>query len=537
LTSRAGWWNIETARPRRHYQERMAFNFFKKNKDDAPASAGGSSGGSKPPAGGAAEPGGESEGFKRDERKAEKWFHHAQAVADHDFAIECYIHGLEHDPDNMRAHEAAHEVARKRKSAGGKSAGLGEKLGGGKGPVHKFLHAEKIWLKDPDNLGLMITAMQRAVEADEAEQDLRLGEFAYWIGSLILQPRAKPATLSQLIEVRELFARVNAFDKAVEACKMILALDPGNGQHLQRLKDLEAEKTMQLGNYGGGKQGDFRDNIKDADKQRELEQDDAIAKTDQVIDQTITRRRAELEESPDDVDRVSKLVDALILKESDSTDDEAMRVLGDTWGKSGQYRFKQRLGDVKIRQFNRQLRVLKPIAEASPPHSEDRKAFQELAGKKLSFELTEFGERAQNYPTDMSVRYELGRRLFASKRFDEAIAAFQQAKSDPKWRAASNEYLGQCYVHQGWLDEAIDTFRQGLDAGPDEKRRLEMQYFLMDALERAAAKSRDAEQAREALKVGSQVMQANISFKDIRPRMEKIRKLVEELSKPPATPA
>lgn len=513
----------------------MAFNLFKKSKDGTPPASGGGDGNAKPPAGGVPSGGGdEGGGYKRDERKAEKWFRHAQAVADHDFAIECYIHGLEHDPDNMKSHEAAYEVARKRKLGGGKAAGLGEKMGGGKGPVPKFLHAEKIWLKDPDNLGQMVAVMNRAVEADEAEQDLRLGEFAYWIGTLILQPRAKPLSVSQLVEVRELFARVNAFDKAVDACKMILAQDPANGQHLQRLKDLEAEKTIKEGNYGAGKEGDFRDNVRDADKQRQLEQDDAIGKTESVIDETIARRRAELEEAPDDIDRVKKLVEALLAKESDTTDDEAIKLLHDIWGKSSQYQFKARIGDVKIRQYNRQLRVLKPIADASAPNSEDRKAFLELAGKKLSFEMTEFTERSQNYPTDMGVRYELGRRLFATKRFDEAIGAFQQAKSDPKWRAASNEYLGQCYVHQGWLEEAIQTFDEGLKAGPDDKRKLELLYHKMDALERSAVKNHNAEHAREAQKAGSQIMQANISYKDIRARMDKVRKLVEELSKPPA---
>ncbi len=511
----------------------MAFNFFKKSKDETPSPAGGSASSAKSSAGsapaGGAEEGG---GFKRDERKAEKWFHHAQAVADHDFAIECYIHGLEHDPDNMKSHEAAYDVARKRKLSGGKSAGLGEKFGGGKGPVHKFLHAEKIWLKDPDNIGQMIATMSRAVEADEAEQDLQLGEFAYWIGSLIIQPRAKHLSVSQLIEVRELFARVNAFDKAAETCKMILAQDPANSQHLQRLKDLEAERTIRDGNYGGGKAGDFRENIKDSEKQRQLEQDDAIGKTESVIEETITRRRAELEEAPDDLDRARKLVDALLLKESDSTDDEAIKLLHDIWGKSGQYQHKARIGDVKIRQYNRQLRVLKPIAEASAPNSEDRKAFMELANKKLHFELTEFTERSQNYPTDMGVRYELGRRLFAMKRFDEAISAFQQAKVDPKWRAASNEYLGQCYIHQGWLDEAIQTFDEGLKANPDDKRKLELLYHRMDALERSAIKNHNLEHAREAQKSGSQIMQTNIGYKDIRARMEKIRKIVEDLSKP-----
>lgn len=509
----------------------MAFSFFKKDKSNGGETR-------KPQQGKGDSSAGEivAAAPKRDPRKARRWFEHAAGVNDHDFAIECYIHGLEHEPDNMAQHEALHEVAKRRKVAGGKPMPWHKAMAkGGKDPVQRLLHAERLWAMNPLDVNLMVAVMDRAVEANDAEQELNLGELAYWVGEMILQNNFGGKSLPQtvLLQVRNLFVRIGSWDKAVEACKMALAHDPANTVLLQELKNLEAERTIAGGGYGNANSGEgsFRDNVRDMDKQKALEQDDAITKTDSAVDQTIARRRAELEEMPEDFDRLKKLVEALLMKESEAFDEEAIKLLKDAWERSGRYSFKEWIGNIRMKQFNRQLHALKPAALATPEGSEDRKVYHELAQKKLQFELQEFAERVQNYPTDMGYKYELGKRLYLAKRFDEAISAFQQSKGDPKWRAASHEYLGQCFMLQGWLDEAIQTFQDGLDANPDEKREMTLRYLRLTALEQSAVKSRRLDQAREALRETSQIMQENINFRDIRQRMDKLRKLVEELEK------
>ena len=86
--------------------------------------------------------------YKRDGRKARRFFEHAQAVTDYDYAIECFVNGLRLDPDNQAMHDALREVALKRKLSGGKPAGMAEKFkSGGKGPIDKMMHAEMLWAK------------------------------------------------------------------------------------------------------------------------------------------------------------------------------------------------------------------------------------------------------------------------------------------------------------------------------------------------------------------------------------------------------
>lgn len=480
-------------------------------------------------------------GPNRDPRKARKFFEHAQTVADarnFDYAIEMYINGFRHDPDNMNKHEALLDVARRRKVAGGKPAGISERApwkSGGSDPLDKMLHAERLWAMNPIDPYLMKDVMKHAVEADKVNPDLNLAEVAYWIGSLSLETNATGKGDKKLyLELRDLFREIRTYDKAVEACRRALIQDPNNHELAKDLKELEAENMMQKGGYEGAKveAGGFRNKVRDADKQRALEQEDMITKTATAADEIIKRRRAELDEDPQDLDRVVKLVDALVARETPESEKEAIDLLKQAWEESGQYRYKVRIGDIQMKQFTRQGRQLKGELQQNPNDVEIKHRIEELRKKQLEFELREFHDRVKNYPTDMSLRFELGKRLYSAGQVDDAIGAFQQAKADPKQRSASHMYLGSCYLHKGWHDEAIETLNEGIANHPvdDDRLGMDMRYLLMESLFQSAERSNDVERAREAQKVASKILQTNINYRDIRQWVDKIKALIEKLN-------
>lgn len=477
------------------------------------------------------------EGSRRDPRKARKFFDYAKTVADtgnYDYAIECYINGLKHDPDNMTAHEELLEVAQRRKVKGGKPEGFS--LGsGGKTALEKMLHAEKRLAKDPLNVKVMRDVMKYAVAADEEEPEVNLAQVAYWVGSLLLDFNTRQAKPSKnlYLEARDLFREIEAFDKAVEACRYAVRLDQNNSVLLGELKDLEAENTMQQGGYNrdNTEEGGFRNFVRDGERQRALEQEDAVTRTDATRQQVIERTRAEYEEDPMDMDKLQKLVDALLQLHNKENEQEAIDLLKRAWEETGQYRYKVRIGDIQMRQMNRILRELKGKVDASPDDEALKKNFEEARRRQLVFELQEFTERVKNYPTDMGLRFEMGRRLFASGQLDEAIGAFQQAKSDPKHRAQSHWYLGQCYLNKDWYDEAVATLQEGVEsyAVDNDKLGLELRYLLMHALTQGARRNKSLDQAKEAQQWASKLLQTDINFKDIKTRMNEVKALVSEL--------
>ncbi len=469
-----------------------------------------------------------------DPRKAKRFFDHARAVTDgrnYDYAIDCYINGLRFELDNMTAHEALREVSLKRKLAGGKSAGLAEKLKKmGKGTVDRLLHAELLLAKDPLNISHQVELMAYAVE-------VQLPELALWIGGVVLdtgRSNKKPSK-AVYIKARDLFAKLGAFGKAVEACRLAVDLDPENRTLLSELKDFEAERTMQEAGYSesAGKEGGFRNLVKDMAHQQRLEHEDAITKTASAVDEEIERRRIECEEDPQDTDRLLKLASALVQKETDEAEKEAVKLFKTVLDQTGQYRYKMRVGDIQMKQMNRWLRQIKAKLKNNPNDVAAKKQYQQLLQRKLRFELEEYNERVKNYPTDLGLRFELGKRLFAARKHDEAIGAFQQAKADPKHRIVSLDYLGRCYAAQGWYEEAVDTLRQAIDAYPvtEDPLAMELRYQLMLSLKELAIKNKSVEQAQEAQKIASRVLQTDINYRDIRKQMESVRELVNQLEK------
>ncbi|MEM8738736.1 MAG: hypothetical protein AAGG38_09715 [Planctomycetota bacterium] len=503
--------------------------FFSKKKNEASAAGAealdGGSGGSS--AGDAA--GGGS--FEGDPRKARRFFEHAETVSEaknYDYAVEMYINGLAHDPDNMGRHEELLEVAKRRKVSGGKKAGLKDKLkSSGSDAVSKMLDAERVWAMDFGDPALMREFMKRAVEADEAEPGLSLGEVAFWIGSMAMDlPGLKPKA-KEYVQLRDLFARIGRFDKAVEACKRAIRLDMNNQNLMAELKNLEAEHYAATNT--STQKGGFRENVADAEHALEAQQGNTRAES--VIDQNIAKRRAEYEEDPEDVDRLSKLVDVLLKKEEYDAEEEAMKLLGRAHQQTGQYRYKVRVGDIKMKQYNRELRDLKKNLEVAPEDDYFKGRLKETLQEKVEFELGEYQERVKNYPTDLKLKFELGKRMYQAGLIDEAIGLLQDAKREPKSKGQAYLLLGRCFMKKGWTDEAIDTLADAIAAHPvpDDLLGKELRYDKLTALLASAKASGKLEQAEEANNLASELLQADIKYKDIMDQKKAAAELLNEM--------
>ena len=472
--------------------------------------------------------------FKRDPRKAHSFFRHAETVAEtrnYNYAIDCYINGLRHDPDNMIKHEALREIALRRKVSGEGPAKFKERVLRGRGgdKVDKMLHAELLWSKDPLNLGRMVDVMEKAVDADEAEEDRNLGEIVHWIGVMILEKgeTEKPPTKAEMLKVRDLFSKVGAWEESVNATRAAIQLDPNDHELAEELKDLEANLAIQKGGYDGK----AREAALDIDLQETLDAGDRISKTASASDQMISRAREELAGAPEDENLKLKLIKALAEKNDDKTEAEAMAMLEQLYEEGEQYRHKAAIGDIKMKQANRRLRAARDAAKANRDDKEAVALYRKLTKERLDFELAEYADRAKHYPTDMRWRYELGRRQFTLKQHDEAMTNFQAAKADPKYRPASNCYLGRCYIIQEWYDEAIDTLRSALEQLPDQdgQTAIEMKWYLCAALVKSAQENNSVELAKEAQKVASQILQVDVNYRDIKDRLDQIRALVKKL--------
>lgn len=473
-------------------------------------------------------PGDDGEGFKRALRKANTFFDYGDTAADSknfDYAVECYIGGLRHSPDNIERHEQLHDIAKRRSVNGGKpvkAKPVGPSL------VDKMLRAEKNWACDWNNVGHMVDLVEAAAESELREgEEANLREVAYWVAGLAVQYNANPngkPNRRLYLRLVDALEKIEIYDIAIDACRRALHLKDDDDLR-GRLKDLTAKKyTYDSQNAEGD---GFRKNLKNTEEQEAIQAQ--LDTTGSQTDKLIAAMREQYDENPEDMDKLQKLVDALLRPEQNDKEKEAIKLLLHAQEQTGQYRYKVKAGDVKLKQFNRALRQLSQKAKAGDTDAKAK--LQDGLKKRLAFELQEFGERAQNYPTDLKLKFELGKRQYQAQQFDDAIGNFQQATSEPKSRSAAHLFLGRCFIQKGWTDEAISTLEKGIELHnePDDQLGKELRYELMSLCLKLANEKRDADLAKQAQELASELLQIDINYRDIREKMDQVRKLGDEL--------
>ncbi|MCJ7544784.1 MAG: tetratricopeptide repeat protein [Phycisphaerae bacterium] len=143
----------------------------------------------------------------------------------------------------------------------------------------------------------------------------------------------------------------------------------------------------------------------------------------------------------------------------------------------------------------------------------------------MEFELEEYGERVVNYPTDLGLKFELGRRQLLAGRYDDAIGSLQQAQRDPHRAVRAVGMLAQAFAKKGWLPEAAKTLEKVLSQQElTEAQEMELRYGLGDVLEHLGELGR-------ALDNFSRVAMIDFNYRDVHVRVDNLRKKLS--SSPP----
>lgn len=503
--------------------------FFSRKKPPTAAGEGASGNGAGESDGG--------EGFQAQPEKARTWFNHARTYADtgnFEGALTYYASGIKLDPETMSAHEAMYETAIKYANKAGKPAARSEiksleEPNNGSKLVAKFAAAEFAWMKDINNFHAAIGMMDTAVKAN-------LKEFGHWIAPKVLNLLRKQKKISKgsLLQSKDLFAAVGAWDQALMAGELARQLDPTDNTLAQELKDLAAQRAIDAGKYerAGGKEGGFREFVKDMDKQQELEAMDSVSGSGTAEERNFERARKAYETNPQNPDAINAYAQLVKKQGTAESDKLAHEIYLKGYQDTGEYRFRMLAGDIQIERLEKKLKELTDAG--SDAAAQAHKDLMELRS-------SEFRERAEKYPTDRSIKVRLGLVEFELGRFEDAMAQFQAAKDEPKLRATASHMLGRCFAAEGWHMEAMDEFKEALARlEPSERHReLEVRYDLMASQMAHARAERDIGLAREALQNCTEILRKDIAFRDIRARRKELDTLIRELgdTSAPASPA
>ena len=183
------------------------------------------------------------------------------------------------------------------------------------------------------------------------------------------------------------------------------------------------------------------------------------------------------------------------------------------------FSFKEKAGQIKIEKIKQKIRKARVSLEADPADKQAKSQLVKLIGLLKDTELKHYRLKVENYPTDLGAKYEYAVRLYQNKEYDDAIPLFQEAQRDPRYKITSMNKIGSCFYMKEWFADAIDVYQQAVNSYEiqDDGIAKELRYNLARAYESQG----DAE---KALDIYRRIAQLDFGYKDVRQRIDNLRK-------------
>jgi tetratricopeptide (TPR) repeat protein len=462
--------------------------------------------------------------------KAWAFFEKARKAAEtgnFDYAIDMFLEGLRIEPEAISdGHMKLHALAMQRKEKGGKGPSMMEKVKAlrphrGQGTLEQLINAEHLFTKDPDHLPYAESMLKAAVQGGYKQT-------ALWIADILFQANnnsGKPS-MSIYILLKNSYSAIGQYDRALAACQYAVKIKPQDGELADEFRRLSAELTMARGKYD--QEGDFRKSIKDREVQEKRQSQESIIKTEDYRIEAIEDARKELAREPGVPGYIFNLAQALSDMDEEKFENEAIELLEETYADKKDFSFKDRAGQIRLKQLTRKLRQAKTALEANPAEAAAKAAVEQADKQFTDFKREHYRLCVVNYPTDLHVKYEYANCLLQNKQYDEAIPVFQEASRDPRHKISALGRIGLCFYLKGWYADAIDVFNQAIEEYEltDDSTAKELRYNLGRAYE---AKG-DTE---KALEIYRRIAQLDFGYKDVRQRVDSLRKKQQGGQTPP----
>lgn len=474
-----------------------------------------------------------ADGPELDSDKSASLIERAQELAGRyqfEYALSLFAEALKSDPTSAASFEAMFECAKSYAAEGSKPA-TAKDLKGLEGPTthDKVAVATLIWMRDLDSME-KVTAMMEAVIAANYQEP------ATWLApklaNLTLHANATKPNKKSLVKAMDLLKKAQAFSEALRLLRRAQEVDPSDNALSTELKTLLAGQAIEAGGFAEAAKGGgaFKGVLKDAEKQKELEMAAQMTGAGGAAEFNLQKAEEAYTANPTSAEAIHRLVTVLRRRATPESEKRAIEVLMTGFKTIGEYRFRMQAGDIRIAQFRRRIEQLQPYAEKG-----NKQAVEEMAQRTKQLhelELREFRERAEKYPTDRTIKFELGRLEFEAGNTDAAMQSFQGCKEDARLRLRAAFMLGQCFAREAWHSDAVGEFREALSLidVTSTDRELEIRYHLMLSLAAQARADRNDILAKEAQETASTIMRKDIGFKDIRQRRKEIDELLKELS-------
>lgn len=425
----------------------------------------------------------------------------------YDYARDLFKQIITIDPNNVQSRKALRAtILKKYQEQGGpgkltlmgKSAAVKASIALSKNKPDKMLEVCQNYLvEDPNNssvrgslAGALMDLQHYAGACAEAEMALESDAHNIGAAKVLVFCYQKLGKIKEAQDILEKVSKHAPEDRDLEK--------------LQR--DLAAQATMKKGFEDTQTKG-FRAAMKDEKGAEKLERASHLIRSDEDLKSQIAELENEMGQNPTDPKLPKKIGDLYFEIKKD------YKAARDWYQKASQLApqdsvLRDKVDDCTIRMWDVQVDQAQKTNDPK---------LGELRANRLKFLIQSFERRVHDRPTDMGLRFELGKSyLQAGPSFlDKAVAEFQQAVKDPKKKMESHILLGQCFQKKKLFDMADGQYQKAEESGVIGADRMLFIWY------NRALNLAESGNFPKALELGKKIMEEKIDYKDISARVER----------------
>ena len=322
--------------------------------------------------------------------------------------------------------------------------------------------------------------------------------------SLQIALNQSPKDKDIAMKLGETFTLIGQSARAVSIFTELQRANPGDIEIAQALKNFSARRTMSEGGYdklADGK-GSYRDILRDEQEAISLERENRQVKSGDAGNKLIAEYEERIKQEPDNL-KLYRSVAELYGERKDY--DRALEYYRQIETREGgtDPSLEQAIMETTVKRFDQTLNQLEPSA---PDYAEKQEQIRE---ERNTYRLAGAKQLAERYPTDLEIRFELGKLFFESGQLTEAIQEFQKAQNNPHRRIAAMSHLGKCFARRGMNDLAARTFQNAIkEKVVADAEKMELIYLLGCVLETLG-------KPEEAMENFKQIYEVDIGYRDV----------------------
>lgn len=327
--------------------------------------------------------------------------------------------------------------------------------------------------------------------------------------SLEILVKASPKDQDVLHELAQAYAGAGETEKAGERYEELLRMRPHDTKLNEEYKNLTARATMAQGGYDniGNAETSYRDIMKDQGEAVKIEQEQRQVKTGDVAAKLLAEYEKRLQEDPTNVKLMRNIAE---MNAQQKNYDRALEVYNQLALREGSAdpAIQKAISELTGKKFEE---ALARLDESAPDYAEQ---IAKLQAERELFVLEETKRRADSYPNDLNIRFELGELYFKVGKIKEAMPEFQKAQNNPHKRVQALTYLGQCFAKQGIYPLAARTLETALKEKltfDDEKKEL---IYALGCVYEKMGKN------KEAIEQFQEIYAVDIGYKDVAAKVD-----------------